>query len=73
MEPPRGSGSGLDFFQGVPQPLEITLLRVGHRVDGFYCRLAQRSPEFEWTRRGKLRKARESKVLAGARPPHGFP
>src|SRR3712207_4598813 len=45
-EATRGSGAGLDLFQGLPQRPEVTLLRVGHRVDGSYCRFAQRPPEF---------------------------
>jgi site-specific DNA recombinase len=46
----------------------------GELTDGILDQLAkfERAKTAERTRRGKLRKAREGKVLAGSRPPYGF-
>jgi site-specific DNA recombinase len=46
----------------------------GELTDGILDQLAkfERAKTAERTRRGKLRKAREGKVLAGPRPPYGF-
>jgi site-specific DNA recombinase len=46
----------------------------GELTDGILDQLAkfERAKTAERTRRGKLRKAREGKVVAGSRPPYGF-
>jgi len=48
--------------------------REGELTDGILDQLAkfERAKTAERTRRGKLRKAREGKALAGPRPPFGF-